>query len=142
MADRRVMMPLLLLALVPLVLAAAAVPDPTTVALQRCLDDAANASTAGQTQCEADAARAFDRRMNIAYATLMRKLPPAAAQRLRLAQRAWLTFRSAEADARGALYATRQGTMYVPMAAGDATNVIRDRAVQLEAYRQVLRIEQ
>jgi uncharacterized protein YecT (DUF1311 family) len=136
------MMPLFLLALVPPVPAAAAVPDPTTVALRRCLDDAAHASTAGQTQCEADAARAFDRRMNVAYATLMRKLPSAAAQRLRLAQRTWLAFRSAEADARGALYATRQGTLYVPMAAGDATNVIRDRALQLEAYAQVLRIDE
>jgi len=79
--------------------------------------------------------------MNIAYTALMRALPAPAAQRLRVAQRAWLAFRSAEADARTALYATRSGTMYVPMAAGSATNVVRDRALQLETYLRVMRIE-
>lgn len=116
--------------------------DPTAAALQRCLDDAAHASTAGQTECEATAMREYDRRMNAAYRTLMRELPPDAAQRLRQAQRAWLAFSTAEADARSAIYATRQGTMYVPMEAGASTNIVRDRALQLEAYARVLMIEQ
>ncbi|MBZ9758729.1 DUF1311 domain-containing protein [Mesorhizobium sp. ESP6-5] len=71
----------------------------------------------------------------------MRKLPRQAAQNLRLSQRAWLAFRDSEAKTRGALYETRQGTMYVPMQAADATNIIRDRALQLEGYVRVMAIE-
>ena len=115
--------------------------DATAAGLGRCLSAAANVSTAGQTNCEAAAAHAYDRRMNLAFATLMRKLPGPAAERLRTSQRAWLAFRDSENTARGALYETRQGTMYVPMQASDATNVIRDRALQLEGYVAVLVIE-
>lgn len=32
--------------------------------------------------------------------------------------------------------------MYVPMEAGASTNIVRDRALQLEAYARVLMIEQ
>lgn len=122
-------------------LAATPRADSTATELTRCLDDAANASTAGQTQCEADASRAYDRRMNAAYTTLMRSLPPPAAQVLRQAQQAWLAFRDAESKARGALYATRQGTMYVPMQAGGATVIVRDRALQLESYARIVAID-
>ncbi|WP_183111274.1 lysozyme inhibitor LprI family protein [Sphingomonas sp. So64.6b] len=115
--------------------------DATAVALTRCLDDAANASTAGQTQCEVDAARAYDRRMNAAYAILMRTLPRPAAQTLRQTQQAWLAFRDAESKARGALFATRQGTMYVPMQAAGATVIVRDRALQLESDARIVAID-
>ncbi|MBZ9743470.1 MULTISPECIES: lysozyme inhibitor LprI family protein [unclassified Mesorhizobium] len=123
-------------------LAESALKDPTAEALDRCLNDAANASTSGQTDCEATASSDYDRRMNAAYATLLRQLPRQAAQKLRLSQRAWLAFRDAEAKARDALYETRQGTMYVPMQAADATNVIRDRALELEGYVRVMEIDE
>ena len=116
--------------------------DPDATALARCLDDPSNAATSGQTDCEARAARAYDRRMNAAYAALLRELPPAVAQQFRQSQRAWLAFRDAEARARDAFYATRQGTMYVPMQASDATNIVRDRALQLEAMLRGLRIDE
>ena len=115
--------------------------DATAAALDRCLSAAANASTAGQTNCEAAAAHAYDRRMNLAFSTLMRKLSAPAAERLHTSQRVWLAFRDSENTTRGALYETRHGTMYVPMQASDATNVIRDRALQLEGYVAVLAIE-
>lgn len=130
----------LLVAAAPTSPMASRLDDPTAAALDRCLNDAANASTADQTECEAAASSDYDRRMNTAYATLMRKLPEKAAQQLRLSQRAWLAFRDSEAKARDALYETRQGTMFVPMQASDATNVIRDRALQLEGYVRVIAI--
>ena len=114
--------------------------DSTADTLDRCLNDPANGSTAGQTDCEAAASSDYDRRMNAAYATLMNKLPREAAGQLRLSQRAWLAFRDAETKARDALYETREGTMFVPMQAGDATNVIRDRALLLEGYVAVMAI--
>jgi uncharacterized protein YecT (DUF1311 family) len=130
------------LAASPALAAAAAPPkDPTEAALDRCLNQPTGYSTAGQTDCEAQANRAYDRRMNVAYAALIKTLPAPAAQQLRQAQRAWLAFQTAERTAAGALYATRQGTMYVPMAASSMTNVTRDRALQLEGYVRVMRIE-
>ena len=115
--------------------------DPVATTLAHCLDDPANASTAGQVACETTALKAYDRRMNAAYAGLLRRLPVAAGERLRRSQRAWLAFRDAEQAARDALYATRHGTMYVPMEAGAATNVTRDRALQLETCLRVMEIE-
>jgi uncharacterized protein YecT (DUF1311 family) len=115
--------------------------DVTATALQRCLDNPANAATAGQVDCEASAMRSYDRRMNAAYAALTRALPPKAARQLRQSQRAWLVFRDAERSASGEIFATRQGTMFVPMQAGATTNVTRDRALQLETYRRIISIE-
>jgi uncharacterized protein YecT (DUF1311 family) len=132
---------LVLAAALPAALLASGLKDATADTLDRCLNDTSNGSTAGQTDCEAAATSDYDRRMNAAYATLMHKLPREAAQQLRLSQRAWLAFRDAEAKARDALYETRQGTMYVPMQAADATNVIRDRALLLEGYVRVIAID-
>ena len=133
----------LLLALLawPADLAAMPSADPTGTGLARCLAREAKASTAGQTECQATALRDYDRRMNLAYAALLRRLPAPAAQYLRQSQRAWVTFRDAEDSARNALYATRRGTMYVPMEAAAGTILTRDRALQLEGYARILSIE-
>ena len=133
----------LLLALLawPADLAAMPSADPTGASLARCLEREANASTAGQTECETKALRDYDRRMNLAYAALLRRLPAPAAQSLRQSQRAWITFRDAEYRARTAIYATRSGTMYVPMEAAARTILTRDRALQLEGYARILSIE-
>ena len=115
--------------------------DPTAAALESCLDLPAQASTAGQTDCESQATQSYDRRMNFAYRALLKILPAASAQRLRVAQRSWLSFRTADRAARFALFESRQGTMYVPMHAHAETEVVRDRALQLESYLRVMRIE-
>lgn len=115
--------------------------DPTEAALQHCLDKPSAASTGGQTACVGAAQRRYDQRMNAAYGELMRRLPSAAAAQLRLAQRTWLAFRTADEAARTALYGTRQGTMYVPMQAAASANIVRDRAVQLEDALRVLMID-
>jgi uncharacterized protein YecT (DUF1311 family) len=112
--------------------------DMTDAALERCLASPRQASTSGQTECEAAAARSYDQRMNVAYAALMRRLPTRVAQRLRRSQRAWLAFRDAEVQAQKAIYATRQGRMYVPMQSDDATTLIGDRARMLERYLRAL----
>ncbi len=127
--------------LLPATLSAAEAMDPTEPQLQRCLDDAENASTAGQTGCEDSAANAYDRRMNAAYATLMRDLPANAAAHLRDAQRARLLFRDTNAMATSALFETRKATMYVPMQAASQTATVRDRAIELEHLQRILRIE-
>jgi uncharacterized protein YecT (DUF1311 family) len=114
--------------------------DATAIALDRCLAVPINASTASQTDCEAAALRGYDRRMNVAYASLLRRLSAQAVDRLRRSQRAWLAYRDAEEMSRDALYATRQGTMYVQMQADDAVTLVGDRARLLERYVRALNI--
>lgn len=132
---------LLVLYTVTMPATAAAPSDRTDATLARCLDAPVNASTAGQTDCETRAKQAWDRRMSTAYATLMKRLTADAAHRLRLSQRAWLAFRDADAQARASFFASRRGTMYVPMQAASETAVTRDRAVQLEAWVHVYEID-
>ncbi|WP_420137674.1 lysozyme inhibitor LprI family protein [Sphingomonas sp.] len=127
-----------LLAIAP---AFAAPADPTAAALQRCLDDPAHGATAGQSACIGRATQSYDRRLNAAYRTLLRLLPAPAAAQLRTAQRQWLVFRNADVAARGALYETRQGTMYVPMQGQADMQLVRDRALQLEGDLRVFRID-
>ena len=115
--------------------------DTTAAALNRCLAAPAKASTAGQIGCESAALRSYDRRMNLSYASVMRRLPALAADRLRQSQRAWLAYRNAEGQARRAIYATRQGTMYVPMEADAAVTLTGDRARLLEQYLRALDVE-
>lgn len=115
--------------------------DPVATTLQHYLDDAANASTSGQTECIGNAQKMWDLRMNRAYRRLMIELPSPAASSLRIAQRHWLAFRDSEIKAQSDLYGTRQGTMYAPMEATDAMLLIQDRAKELEGYVRVLNID-
>jgi uncharacterized protein YecT (DUF1311 family) len=137
--HRTYLVPLLLMLATP---SLAADADPGATALSRCLDDPANSSTAGQTGCETQARHSYDHRLNAAYQALLKMLPPAPARQLQEAQRKWIIFRTADANARSALYGTRQGTMYVPMQAHAETNIVRDRTLQLESYLRVMRIEE
>ncbi|MDR6512619.1 uncharacterized protein YecT (DUF1311 family) [Novosphingobium capsulatum] len=116
--------------------------DKTDTELRRCLDGASNGSTAGQVGCEVAARDAYDKRMGAAYRALLRALPNDAAGKLREAQRAWLRFRDAHIQASNALFATRQGTMYVPMQAADHTAIVRQRAIELEAQLRIFRIDE
>jgi uncharacterized protein YecT (DUF1311 family) len=115
--------------------------DVTAIAEDACLNKPENASTAGQTECEAVAAKAYDQRMNRAYASLLRRLPAPAAEKLRVSQRAWIAFRDSEQAARSALFATRSGTLYVPMQAASAVRLVRDRALELESYQRIVAID-
>lgn len=115
--------------------------DPAQKQLQNCLDDAANASTSGQTECIGNTQEIWDQRMNRAYSRLMRELPASAAASLRTAQLSWLAYRDTELKAQNDLYETRQGTMYVPMEANDAMLLTLNRAKLLEGYVGVLEID-
>lgn len=114
--------------------------DATERVLRHCLAKPENASTAAQVECQAAAGKAYDRRMNLAYAALRRKLFAPAAEKLRSAQRAWLHFRDANSEAARALIATRQGTIYLPIFAAGEVAIVRDRAVALESQLRILTV--
>lgn len=116
-------------------------PDATERRLRQCLNRPENASTAAQVECQAAAGKAYDRRMNLAYAALLRRLSEPAAERLRVAQRAWLRFRNADSEAGRALFATRQGTIYLPIFAAREVAVVRERAMALESQLRIVTVD-
>lgn len=121
--------------------ASASSSDSTADALTKCLDDPAHGSTGDQDECETQALKSYDKRMNGAYSKLLKMLPAEAAKDLKAAQRAWIGYRDLEAHARDGLFATRQGTMYAPMEAGAETDLTRDRTLLLENYVRILEID-
>lgn len=83
----------------------------------------------------------WDALMNSAYRALLAKLPEKARESLRASQRAWLAFRDAEQKAQDGLFATREGTMYIPMAADARMLIIKHRATELASLAKILEID-
>lgn len=83
----------------------------------------------------------WDALMNSAYRNLLAKLPEKARDSLRASQRAWLAFRDAEQRAQSSLFSTRDGTMYIPMAADARMRIVKHRATDLASLARVLAID-
>ena len=83
----------------------------STVEIQRCVDRLA---------------RAWDRRLNIAYRRLMKENPQA--KQLREAERLWVLFRNANCK----YYGTEQGTLTIVQAAECTRSMTAHRALELE----------
>jgi uncharacterized protein YecT (DUF1311 family) len=115
--------------------------DKTSEALDACLNNPKTVSTADMSDCYSAAYKAFDHRLNVAYQSLLKTLPVAPAQKLKASQRAWLTFRDAELATQSAIFATRQGTIYVPMQEDEGMSLTRDRALRLESYLSVMSVD-
>ncbi|KQR80196.1 hypothetical protein ASG35_30530 [Burkholderia sp. Leaf177] len=115
--------------------------DKTSEALDACLNNPKTVSTADMSGCYSVAYKAFDHRLNVAYQNLLKTLPAAPAQKLKASQRAWLTFRDAELATQSAIFATRQGTIYVPMQEDEGMSLTRDRALRLESYLSVMSVD-
>jgi len=92
-------------------------------------------TTAGMVRCAEEALRAWDEEMNRAYRELQGRLDPGGREALRTAQRAWLAWRDAEFRFIGRLYGSRAGTMYLPMEVGRRVDLVRQRTLELRAYR-------
>lgn len=108
--------------------------------LSDCIDG--DPSTAGMVGCIDDAYAAWDKELNAAYQALAKRLAPEPKDALKTAQRRWLEWRDAEFAMLDRIYATREGTMYLPMAAGDRMEIIKARAVELRSYESLLRIDE
>ncbi|MGA1804989.1 lysozyme inhibitor LprI family protein [Rhizobium sp. HT1-10] len=119
---------------------AGSLADATEQELTKCLNDPDHASTADQDECEMAALKSYDQRMNYAYSRLLKSLPAGTANDLKAAQRTWILYRDQEAQARSALFNVMQGTMYAPMQSDAETTLTKDRALLLEQYLRVLRI--
>lgn len=101
-----------------------------------CLDRAR--STADMANCENASYRRWDAEMNRVYAQLRARLDADGQQVLKESQQKWLAFRDAELKTVGAVFDRLEGTMYIPMRAGAARDLVKARTTDLRGYLSLL----
>jgi len=109
---------------------------PIDVAEERCI--AKDSNTAGMSNCAYEARQMWDAELNKYYQLLMKEMNQDQKNRLREAQLAWIKFRDAEFNNIHSFYATRMGTMYLNLESADKLAIVKQRAVDLRNFYQLL----
>ena len=123
-------------------LAAATTPsDGMHARLERCLASEGGSSTGGETLCYETARKSYQASIAAALSGLRRSLGPAARRTLDAEQQAWVAYVDAHRSTMAAILSTKTGSMVAPMQEADDMNMVRDRAVRLEAQLRILEIE-
>lgn len=97
-----------------------------------------NESTAGMLECFTRAETDWDKELNRAYKALQSKLKPAGQDALKQAQKAWIAQRDKEFELINAIHAQMDGTMWISVMAGKRADVVKERALALQAYLELL----
>lgn len=93
--------------------------------------------------CEITARQEWDVELNKYYKLLMSLLDSAGKEKLKIAQRQWIEFRDKEFEIINELYLGQmKGTMWIVIAAGRKTDIVRDRAGQLEGYYDSIKMDE
>jgi len=106
--------------------------DKTNEELSKCLDKTENQTTAGMCNCTYEALDKWDKRLNIAYKTLLTKLDTIAKGKLIDVQREWVKFKEKEIALIDATYGAADGTMWRIVRAEKILDITRGRAADLE----------
>lgn len=102
--------------------------------LNACLDSSQNSSTIGMSECIIRAKDAWDKELNKYYNLLMATLSKDEKDKLKAAQRKWLSFRDSENMFSTTMYRNMQGTMWRIAKVQSDLNIIKQRALELKAY--------
>ena len=113
---------------------------PIDKALDACLEK--DSTTAGMANCVGKAYEKWDKELNRLYAELMKKLSADARTKLKEAQLQWLKFRDSEFKLQDGIYSTLEGTMYRPMRVDSRMQLIKNRALELKSYLDLLKESQ
>jgi uncharacterized protein YecT (DUF1311 family) len=97
-----------------------------------------HSSTAGMVECTDKAYKKWDAELNRAYGELLKKLPAKKAAILKQSQRDWLIYRDANFRLIDAIYDELQGTMYIPMRLYAKLRIVRERALLLSGYVELM----
>ncbi len=90
-------------------------------------------------KCTTIANTAWDKEMNKYYNLLIKKLPTAQKNDLLKAQKSWLLFRDNDASfVNNSIRDGKQGTMYINIASGEKRELVKQRAIQLRNYYQII----
>ncbi len=111
---------------------------PIDIKREKCLELDSNQTTYGMMQCEAIAREEWDKEMNKYYKLLMETLTMEEKEKLKIAQRQWLSFRDMELDFSGTMYYNMEGTMWRIVAAGRSCDIVKERALELKGYYDML----
>ena len=106
--------------------------------LKECLDIDTNQTTLGMIQCTNNAADEWDKELNKNYKLLMGILSEEERAKLKESQRKWIEFRDKEFEFSGTMYYNLQGTLWRITAADRRYDLIRQRAIDLKNYYQIL----
>ncbi len=104
-----------------------------------CIDK--DGSTAGMANCGYKAYDAWDKELNGNYNALMKELTAEEKKLLRAAQKKWLDYRDEEFRLIDAVYANLKGTMFIPMRVGERIAVVKERALKLKDFLDLLEEE-
>lgn len=115
----------------------AAETEPIDSALQTCLAQKENETTAGMVECYGKAYAAWDKELNRTYDQLSRSLDPASRDRLRAAQRQWVAFRDADTAFQRQEFIIgngKYGTLTRVTLIADNVDMVRKRVMTLRTY--------
>jgi uncharacterized protein YecT (DUF1311 family) len=111
-------------------------PDPIDTQIDKLREDAK--STQDMIEAETRGTALWDAELNRVYQALQKKLPESDQRKLTESQRAWLTFRDTNKEVIEIIYGRAQGTMYQPMAVSAELETVKERAVRLRRYLEIL----
>ena len=103
---------------------------PSDAALDRCLNDAS--TTLAMNQCYAAATTIWDQQMNQQYNTLMKTLSGEPKNKLRAAQRAWLSYRDSWLEASRSQLNSK-GTLGSVALSAQRLSLVRNQALMLQS---------
>lgn len=130
------------LALLPVAAYSQFTPDPSRYpvdsAYVACLDISDNQTTSGMVDCAIQAHDAWDKELNKYYKLLLNILSPEEKEKLRIAQRNWLAYRDSEIAFYGTTYGNLLGTMWQLVGAERGLEIVRQRALELQKYYEIL----
>ena len=111
---------------------------PIDIKLEKCLSVDSNQTTSGMIQCSSIAENEWDKELNKYYKLLIDKLNSDEKQKLKNTQRYWLIYRDNELSFSGTMYYNMEGTMWRVTAAGRSCDLIKQRALELKNYYDML----
>lgn len=104
--------------------------------LEQCIEE--NGSTQGMVSCTMNAEKKWDNELNKYYKLLLSKLDSTGQSALRESQRQWLLFRQKETTFYMKVYGSNEGTMWRIIIADKHMGLIKQRAVELTEYYEML----
>lgn len=114
---------------------------PIDIRLDKCHTINSNQTTYGMMNCEAIARDEWNIEMNKYYKLLMDTLQTGEGTKLKASQNAWLSYRDKEMEFSGTMYYNMQGTMWRVEAAGRSCEIVKQRALEIKGYYDMLTID-
>lgn len=106
--------------------------QPIDQEFEACLAD--NQTTAGMTNCTNEALVKWDAELNAVYSELRSNLDEKGKASLLSAQRAWIAYKELEIENISTIYASFEGTMFIPMRANEILELTKSRTLELQGY--------